>query len=444
METVRETLPVDTYETLLGSLKHQGIYVDFDIGIDLCRKYGLAELERRLYSLKPASEGSNDNIPETVAEVTDFDSEHVQMRVEDQIVLLRKTDCFLNATQIITLAKKDRNERRIILDKMKKHTKVDVTKSREGSWVNFQHVRILCKHLGLERQLRPLLEYAQRLQGDHVEMAIPVDQDYLLEAGVDPFIAVPAQPDPVMVRTLDFKVNATHILKAAGQERQMQQQLQKIRRRYHGALGSVNGGSKYKGTYVGFDVAMGLCRKYGLVELESRIRRVCLNGQVLRETLPSEGIDVEVLPSDVAGQIGASFRPDSALPQERREGQQTEPIPPPDNSDPEDDQIQGNDPGEEYPISDISASESSISSSEAYIEQESEHSSVRLGAKTALLHQHTQYSVGEADPPSPPAMISYYKSGDYQLQHSRLTRVELDLKPPSRTASPYESFTNFC
>ncbi|MCJ1451959.1 hypothetical protein MMC28_002299 [Mycoblastus sanguinarius] len=193
-----------------------------------------------------------------------------------------------------------------------------------------------------------------------------------------------------------------------------------------------------------FDVAIGLCRKYGLVELESRIRRVCLNGQILRKTPASEGIDVEGQPSDVAGQISTSFRPDSALPQERREGQQTEPIPPPDNSDPEDDQIQGNDPGEEYPISDISASESSISSSEAYIEQESEHSSVRLGAKTALLHQHTQYSVGEADPPSPPAMISYYKSGDYQLQHSRLTRVELDLKPPSRTASPYESFTNFC
>lgn len=70
--------------------------------------------------MKPASEGSNDNIPEAVVEVTDFDSEHVQMRVEDQIVLLRKTDCFLTATQIITLAEKDKNERKTILDKMKK------------------------------------------------------------------------------------------------------------------------------------------------------------------------------------------------------------------------------------------------------------------------------------------------------------------------------------
>ncbi len=376
--------------------------------------------------------------------MTDFDSEHVQMRVEDQIVLLRKTDCFLNATQIITLAKKDKNERKTILDKMKKHTKVDVKKSAGGSWVNLQHVRILCKHLGLERQLQPLLEYAQRLQGDDVEMAVPIDQDHLSEPGVHQFIAVLAHPQPVVVRTPDFKVNATHILKVAGQEPQMQQLLPRLRRFHHGAVDSVNGGTKYKGTYVDFDVAMGLCQKYGLVELESRIQQIYSNRPILRKTLPSNGLDVEEQPSEVAGQIGASFRPDSALPQEWREGQQSEPIPPPDNSDPEDDQTQGNDPGEEYPVSDTSASESSVSSSEASTEQESEHSSVRLGAKTAPLHQHTQYSLRETDPQSPPAMISYYKSRDYQPQHSRLSLLKPDLKPPSGTASPYESFTNIC
>ena len=213
------------------------------------------------------------------------------MRFEDQIVLLRKTDYFLNATQILTLAKRDKNERRTILDKMKKHTKIDVKKSVGGSWVNLQHARILCKHLGLERQLQPLLEYAQRLPRDAVEIVLPIDQDYLSEAGVCPFIAVPAHPEPVMIRTLDFKVNATHILKVAGQQRQLQQQLQRIRRYHHGALGSVNGGSKYKGTYVCFDVAIGLCRKYGLVELESQIRRVCLNGQICADYSGSGGED---------------------------------------------------------------------------------------------------------------------------------------------------------
>ena len=85
-------------------------------------------------------------------------------------------------------------------------------------------------------------------------------------------------------------------------------------------MNSVNGGSKYKGTYVCFDVAIGLCRKYGLVELESQIRGVCLNRQILRKILASEGIDVEGQPSDIASQISTLSRPDSALPQERREG----------------------------------------------------------------------------------------------------------------------------
>ena len=82
------------------------------------------------------------------------------MRVEDQIVLLRITDCFLNVTQIMRLAEKDKNKRKVILHKMKKHIKVDVRSHQQGPWVNLSHARILCKHLGLERQLQPLLEYA--------------------------------------------------------------------------------------------------------------------------------------------------------------------------------------------------------------------------------------------------------------------------------------------
>ena len=62
---------------------------------------------------------------------------------------------------------------------MKKYTKVDVKKADGkkticGSWVSIQYGRILCNFLSLERQLQPLLEYAQRVQGDDdVEMAIP-------------------------------------------------------------------------------------------------------------------------------------------------------------------------------------------------------------------------------------------------------------------------------
>ena len=158
----------------------------------------------------------------------------------------------------------------------------------------------------------------------------------------------------------------------------------------------------------------------------------------------SEGIDVDAQSSDVAGHIGASFRPDFALPQEWREGQQTEPMSPPDNADSEDDQIQGSDPDEEDPVSDTSASESSLSSSKASIERENERSSTRLEAERSSLSQDTPHCLRQTDPPSRPAKISYYKSCEYEPQRSRLSMVKPDLKPPSGTASPYESFTDIC
>ena len=364
--------------------------------------------------------------------MTEFDDQHVQMKVNGQQVLMRKEDGFFNATQIITLAEKDRNERKTILERMKKHTNVDVKKSKGGSWVNPQHARILCKHLGLERQLQPLLECAQRLQDDDVEMAVPIDQEYL---SVHQFIAVLAYPQPVMIRTPGFKVNATQILKVAGQGPQMKQFLARLRRFHRGAADAINGSNKYKGTYVDFDVAIGLCQKYGLVELESGIRQIYSN----RPTHLSNGQNMEEQPSEVAGQIGASLRPDSVSPQEWRDGQQTEPISAPDNLDPEDYQVRG-----DYPVSDTSASESSISPDEVSLGQKSERSSVRFGAKTPPVREHTPYFLSETDPQPPPAKISYYKSQDYQPQHSRLSLLKPDLKPPSRTVSPYESFTNTC
>jgi len=84
---------------------------------------------------------------------------------------MRKEDCFLNATQILTLAEKTTGERTYILRLMKEETKVEVLPAMRGcshptSWVNFYHGRILCKHLGLEEKLKSLIDYGIRLQGD--------------------------------------------------------------------------------------------------------------------------------------------------------------------------------------------------------------------------------------------------------------------------------------
>ena len=52
--TIRKSLSSEAFEILRG--KHQGTYVNFDVGIGLCRKYQLPELEEQLHSLKRTSE----------------------------------------------------------------------------------------------------------------------------------------------------------------------------------------------------------------------------------------------------------------------------------------------------------------------------------------------------------------------------------------------------
>lgn len=104
------------------------------------------------------------------------------MEVNGQLVLMRKEDGFLNAIQIITLAKKNDSERKYILELIKQETKVEVLPATVGipyphSWINLQHGRNLCGHLGLEQKLQPLIDYGRRFQRETVE---PI-YDYLTE-----------------------------------------------------------------------------------------------------------------------------------------------------------------------------------------------------------------------------------------------------------------------
>ena len=55
--SLRRSLDSEDYEILRGRTKHQGTYVTFYIALERCQKYGLLELEKRLYSLKRTLEG---------------------------------------------------------------------------------------------------------------------------------------------------------------------------------------------------------------------------------------------------------------------------------------------------------------------------------------------------------------------------------------------------
>lgn len=80
------------------------------------------------------------------------------------------------------------------------------------------------------------------------------------------FFAINVLPHPILVRKSDFRINATHIFRAAGR-------LGHVRRKPEWASDIVQGGyAKHQGTYVDFEVGLELCQKYDLAILEKELR----------------------------------------------------------------------------------------------------------------------------------------------------------------------------
>ena len=88
---------------------------------------------------------------------------------------MRKKDCFLNASQILTLTNKNPSDIEQLLQRIQQAVKVEVLPPLAGiasssSWVSFEHGQIICKGLGLEQKLQPLVEYGLEIQrSDHSE-----------------------------------------------------------------------------------------------------------------------------------------------------------------------------------------------------------------------------------------------------------------------------------
>ena len=103
--------------------------------------------------------------------MTDFDARHVQIRIDDKIVLMRKEDCLLNATQILALTNMNSNDSERLLQRMEQSIKVEIVPPlkdvpNSGSWVSFEHARLICNHFRLEQELQPLIDYGLKLQRD--------------------------------------------------------------------------------------------------------------------------------------------------------------------------------------------------------------------------------------------------------------------------------------
>lgn len=85
-----------------------------------------------------------------------------EMEVNGILVMRRRADSWLNATQILKVAGVDKGKRTKVLEKeiTGEHEKVQGGYGKyQGTWVNYQRGREFCRQYGVEQLLLPLLEY---------------------------------------------------------------------------------------------------------------------------------------------------------------------------------------------------------------------------------------------------------------------------------------------
>ena len=200
----------------------------------------------------------------------------VQMTVKDKPVTLRKADCWLNATQILALTGKSALSCDQLLQDWRTNAASEVEEISEadsaGFWVSNRVGRIMCDNLQLGETLRPLLHY-QHVEDDLKSWWGKDSPDYIM---------IRFQNASVTVRKVDLRVNATHILKVAGQNVKIEaQRLRRTKIPYDTVCGHFH----YQGTYIDIRDALNLCESYGLNALDFKLRQVWgdLSSQIVAE-----------------------------------------------------------------------------------------------------------------------------------------------------------------
>jgi regulatory protein SWI6 len=92
------------------------------------------------------------------------------MEINNVAVMKRRSDSWLNATQILKVAGVDKGKRTKVLEKeilTGEHEKVQGGYGKyQGTWINYARGRQFCREYGVEDLLRPLLEYDTGVDGN--------------------------------------------------------------------------------------------------------------------------------------------------------------------------------------------------------------------------------------------------------------------------------------
>ncbi|KAL8895803.1 MAG: hypothetical protein Q9192_003439, partial [Flavoplaca navasiana] len=308
IEKLKKDLHIDRVQG--GLARYQGSYVDFKDAIRICDRYGLEGLAKLLrqtvldhvvrpgvharenfaldFTKKATGPGAgsqvvksphqSNNSIESVSNVSHGQQEeqirelpsYIQLNVRGKSVTMRRSDSWLNATEILDLAGKDKRQRKMIFRLMKEHTKVEIVRasvlgSGPSAWVCYDQGRLLCETFGLSNTLRSLLKFGRGNEND----AVPYFRrnNYLIPSR---FIPINFDSRTIMMRESDCWINAGHVLQAAWERRIEIEEIKKD----VGAFEIVHGEMAHRGVYVSIQDGMQICLKYHLDELAGHLQQI--------------------------------------------------------------------------------------------------------------------------------------------------------------------------
>jgi len=354
--------------------------------------------------------------------------------------MVRKSDLRVNATQILRAAGQNVDHiRKIRTDNDAAFDTVRGNRQHQGTYVDLRVGVELCEKydlVALTERLRHLQhENRERAHGhENVSLgpyAKRPDRHECISRG--PYVQICGFAEPVMVRKSDLRVNATQILKLADQPRNTGVSIRK--RLTNKEYDTVKGVHRCNGTYVDFQVAIDLCGKYELAELEEQLHIF---------TSTPEATVWEVKP-DHAGSLDRTsngvhetHRLNSGLLQDLTHELRAE-------SGSSSEESAQEDVHKTVLIADVTGSGTRVPEFIQDIQSQTpELLSAHPRPNTASPRQpgiNAGYTLLEV--PTSPVTGPSYEVWDEKPQTSHLIAVKPDLRPPVRqTVSPYGSFTD--
>ncbi|KAL9041404.1 MAG: hypothetical protein Q9180_001302 [Flavoplaca navasiana] len=243
--------------------------------IESVSNVSLGQQEEHIREVWPLNSDTQDGLPS-----------YIQLNVRGKPVTMRKSDSWLNATEILELAGKDKRQRKMIFRLMKEHTKVEIVRasvlgSGSSAWVCYDQGRLLCDTFGLSNTLRSLLKFGQGGENDAITYFRR--NNYLIPSR---FIPIIFESRTIMMRESDCWINAGHVLQAAWQRRLEIEEIKKD----VGAFEIVHGEMAYRGLYVSIEDGIQICLKYHLDQLARHLQQIVPEHQGSPENLIREDL----------------------------------------------------------------------------------------------------------------------------------------------------------